>query len=87
MSERGTEWAKKIAGEQLVVFDDFGKNRMSDRVEAEIFGVIERRMSHELPIIISTNDTGQSLESRLSPDRGAPLVRRLRECCESIAFV
>ncbi|HUS13124.1 MAG TPA: ATP-binding protein [Pyrinomonadaceae bacterium] len=84
---KGEGWAKNVAAAELVFFDDFGKNKMTDRVEVELFGVIDRRMAHQLPIIVTTNDIGSTLEARLSPDRGAPLVRRLRECCESIAFV
>lgn len=87
MDGKGETWAKRVAEQELVFFDDFGKNKMTERTEAELFAVIDRRMAYELPIIVTTNDTGETLEARLSPDRGAPLIRRLRECCDSIAFV
>ena len=70
----------------LVFWDDFGKARLTERVECELFGIIEARMAAGLPNIITTNFVGGSLAGNLRPDIGSGLVRRLRECCEAIPF-
>jgi len=80
------DWLDSVARAALVFFDDLGKLKLTDRAEAELFGVIERRCSLKLPIIATTNDTGETLCSRMTDNRGAALVRRLREFCEVIKF-
>lgn len=83
----GEAWADRLAAHRGVVFlDDLGKVPFTERVEAELFALVERRTSHRLPIIATTNASGSDLEDRLSTDRGAPLVRRLREFCEVVNF-
>lgn len=85
-NEVAEEWIESIWKAPLVVFDDLGKSKFTDRVETELFGVIDYRTSHKLPIIATTNDTGQSLSDRMSDNRAEPLIRRLREFCEVISF-
>jgi DNA replication protein DnaC len=80
------KWVSAIQCTDLVFFDDLGKFRFSERVEMELSNVIEYRTSHLLPIIVTTNDDGDSLKSRMSENRGEPVVRRLREFCDSIVF-
>ena len=36
--------------------------------------------------IVTTNDVGETLAQRMSEDRAAPLLRRLREFCTVISF-
>ena len=79
-------WLERINGAQLVFFDDFGKCHLTERGESELFGIIEERMANQLPIIITTNFVGGSLAGNLRSDIGSAMVRRLRECCEAIAF-
>ena len=80
------KWLERINGAQLVFFDDFGKCRLTERGESELFGIIEERMANQLPIIITTNFVGGSLAGNLRSDIGSAMVRRLRECCECIGF-
>ena len=64
---------------QILFLDDPFKARLTDRVEEILFAIITRRTDHMKPIICTLNDTGETLLSRLSEDRGAPMIRRLRE--------
>lgn len=85
--EDGPEtWIDSLAETEIVFFDDFAKNVFTDRAESEIFGLIERRTANLLPIIATSNLTGADIERKTSADRGAPLVRRLREFCEVVIF-
>jgi DNA replication protein DnaC len=80
------KWLKRVYGAKVVFFDDFGKCRLTERGESELFGIIEERMAAQLPIIATTNFVGDSLANRMRPDVGSAMVRRLRECCQCIAF-
>ena len=79
-------WLDRVNGTQVVFLDDLGKCRLTERGEAELFGIIEYRMAHCRPIIATTNFVGATLACGLRPDVGSALVRRLRESCEAIAF-
>lgn len=80
------DWLERTAKTALLFFDDLGKLKLTERAETELFGLIERRCANELPIIVTTNDTGDSLAARMTDNRGPALVRRLREFCEPIQF-
>jgi DNA replication protein DnaC len=80
------DWIEGVQKAPIVFFDDLGKFRFSERVEMELSNIIEFRTSHLLPIIVTTNDDGDSLKARMSENRGEPVVRRLREFCDSIVF-
>jgi DNA replication protein DnaC len=84
--EDAEAWLDKVAACQLVFFDDLGKLKLTERAEVELFGVIERRCAAELPLIVTTNDTGDSLAARMTDNRGPAMIRRLREFCEPIQF-
>jgi DNA replication protein DnaC len=84
--EDAEDWLDRVAQCPLVFFDDLGKLKLTERAEVELFGVIERRCAAELPIIVTTNDTGDSLAARMTDNRGPAMIRRLREFCEPIQF-
>ena len=79
-------WFDKVCAAPLLFFDDFGKIKLTERAEAELFGIVERRTANLLPIILTTNDDDATLVARMSDNRGIPLVQRLREFCEQIKF-
>jgi DNA replication protein DnaC/primosomal protein DnaI len=70
----------------LLLLDDVFKAKATERIEEMIFAIIDERGSWERPCIVTLNDTGETLQKRLSGDRGPALVRRLREFCSTIQF-
>lgn len=82
----GPSWIKELFGIQLLFLDDLGKGRMTERTEAELFGLLDRRFSDGRPVLLTCNFSAEALAAKVSEDRGAPLVRRLKEFCEPIAF-
>jgi len=68
----------------LILLDDVFKTKLTEAREELLFQVLEFRTSRQLPILVTTNDTGPSLTARFSQDRGEPFVRRLREFCEDV---
>lgn len=85
-AEDAEEWLDKLATVDLIFMDDLGKLKLTERAETELFGLIERRCANCLPLIVTTNDTGDTLASRMTDNRGPALIRRLREFCEPIQF-
>jgi len=79
-------FARELASLDLLMLDDVFKAKPTERVEELLFAVIDERGQWERPCIITLNDTGETLSSRLSPDRGPALIRRLREYCQAIQF-
>jgi len=79
-------WLQKVKVADVVFFDDLGKGKLTERGEAELFGIFEARTANRKPIIVTANSVGDSLAASLRPDTGPPLVRRLREFCECVAF-
>ena len=64
---------------KVLLLDDLGKNKFTERSELELFDLLEHRTSHELPILWTANAQGDAFEQMLSPDRGEPILRRLSE--------
>ena len=67
--------------------DDFGKFKVTERLEADIYDLIEGFTAYGKPILLTTNGTGKVLEPQFSPDRGPAIIRRIRDFCTPIAFV
>jgi DNA replication protein DnaC len=67
------------------LIDDMGKERaghdgaVSEAVGEALFSLIEYRVAHDLPVIWTCNMSEDDLQKRLGPDRGTPMMRRLRE--------
>ncbi len=82
----GARWISGLCAADVVFLDDLAKVKMTERVEAELFGLVERRAAFLRPIIITTNYTGAVLMRKMSEGTGPALTRRLREFCGVINF-
>lgn len=64
---------------EILLLDDLGKARMTERTEMELFDILEHRTSHGLPTIWTANAGARELSDMLSLDRGDPILRRISE--------
>lgn len=80
-------WVDRLSKAGLLLLDDVFKAKFTDSFEQAVFTIIASRCEHKLPIILTTNDVGNSLTQRMTSDRGAAMVRRLRDHSEALAFV
>ena len=80
------EWIDRRCKCGLLFFDDVFKVKLTDSFEAAVFAIVDYRIAHELPILATLNDTGDTLSKRMSEDRGEAFVRRLKEMCVVIQF-
>jgi len=79
------EQIERCARAEVLFLDDLGKERMTDRVESELYALIEERGAHLKPILWTTNADAKSLSSMMSPDRSEPIIRRLKEFSKIIS--
>jgi DNA replication protein DnaC len=69
-----SEWRNWHMTHDIVFLDDLGKCKLTDRVEAELFDLIDRRSARSRGTVVTTNLSGD------------PLVERLREFFIAISF-
>lgn len=79
-------WVESKSAVDLLLLDDVLKAKLTDSVEQALFTIVNTRTERGLPIITTTNDTGETLLSRMSSDRGPAMLRRLREFAVSFSF-
>ncbi len=75
---------RKTHSAEVLLLDDLGKEKFTEHGQAEFFDLIEGRTSRLKPILWTANASGSELESMMSEDRGAPIVRRLEDFTEVI---
>lgn len=69
----------------LLVIDDLGKERLTPRVESDLFAIIDERVSNKLPTYITTNFNAKLLIDRFpTKETAVALIRRIREHFTSI---
>jgi len=69
----------------VLFIDDLGKCRITERVQTELFNLVDSRTSNGLPILWTSNFDSKGLIRRFaSPDDAAPIVRRLVESCQIV---
>lgn len=71
----------------LLVIDDFGKEKFTERYEVAIFSIFENRISNLKPTIFTTNFVGKSFQDRFSSaEQFLPFYRRIKEFNTAINF-
>jgi DNA replication protein DnaC len=69
----------------VLVLDDLGKERLTARMETDLFAVIDERTSQLRTTIITTNYTGETLLDRFNnKETGTAIIRRLRDYMDVI---
>jgi len=76
---RAISQMKSFHAAALLLIDDLGKCKMTERCEVDFFDLLEHRTSHQLPTLWTANARGDQLLALLSADRGEPILRRLAE--------
>jgi hypothetical protein len=63
----------------LLLVDDVGQEKITDRTGSEFFSLIEQRTSWKRPILWTSNLDAGTFKQALGAERGQPTIRRLRE--------
>jgi len=83
MRELMREKEEALAGNVLVL-DDFGKGKVTERVAACYFDVVDRCVRFKRHLWISTNKTPGQLEEQFGVEYGPAIVRRVTETCKLV---
>jgi DNA replication protein DnaC len=70
----------------VLLLDDLGKNKMTDRAEASLYELLEYRTSHRKPTIWTSNSNAKQLRTMFSVDRAEAIMRRLIEFSDIYTF-
>jgi DNA replication protein DnaC len=70
---------KAARSARILILDDLGKESATDQIEREIHSLISKRLDGLRPTIITLNASAEGYAARLSPERAAPLMRRLTD--------
>jgi len=74
------EVIERLTNCALLVIDDLGKERLTARMESDLFAIIDERTSNKRPTIITTNYNGNGLSDRFSNgETGTAIIRRLKD--------
>lgn len=66
----------------LLVLDDFGKERLTQRMASDLFAIIDERSTKRLATIITTNFNGTTLVDRFDAkdkETGTAIIRRFKD--------
>jgi DNA replication protein DnaC len=70
---------KAARNARILILDDLGKESATDQIEREIHSLISKRIECLRPTIITLNADAEAYSARLSPERAAPLMRRITD--------
>ena len=78
---------RKLETCDLLIIDDFGKEKFTERYEVSVFQIFEKRFANLKPIIFTTNYRGEEFKARFSDMANyEPFSRRVNEFMERINF-
>ena len=70
---------------KVLFIDDLGKNKMTERVELELYDLLETRAGKMVPTLWTSNADSKEMIAMLSNDRGDAIIRRLVEFSKVIS--
>ena len=85
-SDEVGRWVGHHLGCDLLLLDDVFKCKLTDSFESLLFALVDKRCEQRRPLLVTTNDVGETMAGRMAADRGEPLVRRLRDYCDFVVF-
>ena len=76
----------EVRNTPILLLDDLGKNRMTDRSESSLYELLEYRTSRMLPTHWTSNSNAKQLRTMFSSDRADAIMRRLIEFSDIYTF-
>jgi len=82
----GAKWLEAISTCPILLIDDLGKSKLTERAATTLFTTIENRHARNKATIITTQYLGGMLADRFGASTGAAILRRLREGYTAISM-
>lgn len=85
---KANRWIERLCRVKVLVMDDLGKQRNTERVMSELYRIVEDRTNRGLRILFTANERGDELVAKMLTSEGhvsdcaEPIVERLRESCQ-----
>jgi DNA replication protein DnaC len=80
------EFLKTKIKADLLLLDDTFKAKLTDSNEQALFVILNKRSESKRPCIVTVNGTSEALAGRMTEDRAAAYIRRLKEFCTPVYF-
>ncbi len=77
VKNRSNEKIKSAMTAEVLVLDDLGKGKFTDRSESMLYDLFETRTGNLRPTIWTSNSNAKQLHAMMSPDRADALIRRM----------
>ena len=77
VKNRSNEKIRRSMSAEVLVLDDLGKGKFTDRSESMLYDLFETRTSNLRPTIWTSNSNAKQLHAMMSPDRADALIRRM----------
>lgn len=72
-------WLNNLKGREVLIFDDFGRDKLTETMENKLWSIIDARLGNRTTIFLSN-----FLPAQLSKEFDESTKRRLRDYCEFI---
>jgi DNA replication protein DnaC len=90
LSNAGAEplasYMKRLQLCDILFIDDLGKGRITPAAEEALESLIDCRTRNNKPMLVTANNSLESIAKLFGPECAEPIVRRLTDYCESIKF-
>jgi DNA replication protein DnaC len=78
-------YVRRLSSGGVLYWDDFGQTHLSGAASEMLLHLLERRISRERPLLLTSQYSGGALESQFQrPEMGAAVRRRINEFCRVI---
>lgn len=77
VKSRSNEKIRRAMTAEVLVLDDLGKGKFTDRSESMLYDLFETRTGNLRPTIWTSNSNAKALHAMMSPDRADALIRRI----------
>ena len=79
------DYVQRLARAEVLYWDDFGQTHLSAAASEMLLHVLEKRTSHQRPLLVTSQYKGAALELQFErPEMGAAVRRRINEFCRVV---
>ena len=71
----------------VLAIDDVGKERATERVQSELYNVLEERTNSLKPVFVTTQLTDAEFGNKFAPDLASAILGRIKDFCLAVPVV
>jgi DNA replication protein DnaC len=79
------DYARRLARVDVLYWDDFGQTHLSGAASEMLLHLVEQRTAHERPLLLTSQYSGDALESQFERQQmGTAVRRRINDFCRIV---